>query len=451
MSLRSEAEVLGQAYRAGQWGAEQDRAGEQALAAARAVADRLRQYRGEGPRQTAELARAVHLVARLHALRREPDDAGRVLAEAISAAEPLAGYGPEYRGLIEQLRAEREVLAGLPASTPSGSTPGSTSGSAAGSAAGSTSGTTSGSTSGSTSGPVATASAGAGRGSGLSRSGPAPEQYSGTIDRSRALLADGRYREAAEVLAETDGVITMLWEQGARDRRSLTLNRYAALARSLLCRALRGEGRPERALAVGRQAVASGRIMLDVLPLDDPTRAEATAEVATSAVDVAELAFAGGLSAEAWELLEDAAAWCVGVRHPAVREAFGAVLYCRGTAVFDAVVHGMRVGQVTSQQLVELVRTAGHLVEVRRDLRDPQDPATCADLGRALLLFSQAEALGGDLERSAGHLAEATVELRGVVPAPADVGERLAAHAGLLQRQVPQVCDRYRALAQWPA
>jgi hypothetical protein len=252
------------------------------------------------------------------------------------------------------------------------------------------------------------------------------------------------------VLTEAEGVITMLWEPGAGDPRNLALNRDVALARSLLFRAVRAAGGADRALRAGRLAVESGRMLLDLLPPDDPDRPAVTAQAALTAAELADLAFAAGLGAEASALLEDAAAWCVGQRDPAVRQAFGTVLYERGTAMFDTAVQSLRAGQLSDQLLIELVRTAAHVVLVRRDLRDPQEPRTCAELARALLLQAQAQTLDGDLERSAGQLAEATVELRRVVPPPPDLAERLAVHAALLQRQVPQVTERYRALSQWP-
>jgi len=269
------------------------------------------------------------------------------------------------------------------------------------------------------------------------------------LEQGAELSRLGQLEQAEETLSGAEGALTLLWGPRSSDRINLATGRYLARARWQLSLVLRARGRRKEALSLGRLGLDTGRILIDTLPFDEPERAEVTAEFAAAAIDLAAAAFAAGTPDEAFALLDETIARCIGSRLPAVRRALGIALHNKANGLLNsqrpAAPGAPAVGDPT-----EAIRTSAHAVEVRRGLRDPGDLLSVSQLASSLLLLSTAVLIGGNPSSAAGHLAEASDELTVLGPGAAELRQLATSQAALVEHAAPQAAARYRAVGRWP-
>jgi hypothetical protein len=92
----------------------------EAVALARHSAEVLRDHVAEGPYDAADLARMLQVLSRLYSAAGQGGDAVATLDEAISVAEMVAGSGPNFSGLLQELHIERD---GWPGTVPGAEEP----------------------------------------------------------------------------------------------------------------------------------------------------------------------------------------------------------------------------------------------------------------------------------------------------------------------------------------
>jgi hypothetical protein len=76
----------------------------------REVAGTLREFAGDGPVETIELATTLRMVSRIETVAGELPRAAATLDEAIALAATVAGRGPSYQAVLQGMRAERDAL-----------------------------------------------------------------------------------------------------------------------------------------------------------------------------------------------------------------------------------------------------------------------------------------------------------------------------------------------------
>ena len=387
MVLTTLADQHAQARLSDRW----DDARAQQAAALRMMAQdttgQLRRYQDDGPLEVTELANALRALSRLMFVGGEIDAANGALDEAIRLSTSVADRGPNQRKFLQSLKAERDSLDEYARITSSsgGSTP----------EPGSTH-------------PAAAPAGPAG-------DWTAPEllaDYIAQIDHGIALSRAGELRQAQAVLTSVAGALDLLWRQDSAQGIDVETVRQLARARWRLAMVEGALGNHSQALTTGLLAVQSGRGWLTTLPAGTDQRAEAVAEVATIAVDTAEMAFGAREYDEGLALLKEAISLCRRADHPAVRRVLGTALHNSANALLapigSQIVDPFQVrGQVRRFQADAL-----EAVTLRRELRAADDPVSWFELANSLLLLSIATAMQNDPDLAATLLAEAVEQAR---------------------------------------
>jgi tetratricopeptide (TPR) repeat protein len=413
------ADQFVQARTNGRWSNAEAQQAQGVRAVAESVVDQLRPHRDDGPLEVSELAKALWTLSRLMFVSDDIELANRALGEAISLYASLADRGPNYRKWLRSVEGERDSLDEYVRIT-------------------SVSRAT-------TTEPTS--------------DWTAPEllvDYIAQIDRGIALTQQGDLRAAQEVLMTAAAALDLLRQQEPAGRIAVETGRQLARARWRLALVQHALGNQSQARPTGLLAVQTGRGWLDALPPGSDRRPEAVAEVATMAIDTAEISFAADKYEEGLALLEEATSLCWNEdheNHPVVSRALAtafhnhanALLAPIGTEIVDA-------GRVR-EQVAEFRKKAFSAMGLRFTLRAADDPLTWFELANSMLLASIACAMQNEPDQAATLLA-ATVE-QTISLNPGTAVDRLRArarqHAGQLERAVPEAAATYRARGHWPA